>query len=229
MSRSRHAVIAIKFEVGCNAGFASDVNRNGTFYLQQRVTGMNIKLWPFTTDPHSRFEQLMGPHMKHLFQLAFRFTGQRDDAEDLVQDLLLKLYPRLQEMQQIDKLAPWLTTVLYRLFVDQFRRQQRSVVDYGEDDSMYATHVSDVPGPSDRVNAEMIRSNIHNALQKLKQEQRILVLLHDVEGYSLEEIRQMIDIPVGTIKSRLSRARTRLREIINYMEPNEAQSVLTGN
>lgn len=190
---------------------------------------MNINLWPFRKDSNSQFEQLLRPYLKHLYYLAYRFTGQRDDAEDLVQDLLLKLFPRLQEMEHIDKLGPWLNTVLYRLFVDQFRRQQRSPVDFSGDDFIYQTHASEVTGPSDRVNAELIRNNIYNALEKLKQEQRILVLLHDVEGYSLDEINQMMDIPIGTIKSRLSRARAQLREIIKYMEPDEAHSVLTGN
>lgn len=184
-----------------------------------------INLWPFKKNSHSQFEALVGPHLNHLYHLAYRFTGGRDDAEDLVQDLLLKLYPRLGELQQLDKPGPWLAKVLYRLFVDQFRRHQRSPVEYVDDDRLYETHSSTVTGPSDNTNLALIHNHLQSALDHLGQEHRILIVLHDVEGYSLEEINAMTDLPVGTIKSRLSRARARLRKSLNYMEPNEASNV----
>ena len=60
----------------------------------------------FRSGPHNQFEQLVEPHLERLYKYAYRLTGQRDEAEDLVQDLLVKLYPRLEEMKQIDKLGP---------------------------------------------------------------------------------------------------------------------------
>ena len=184
--------------------------------------GIIKSMWPFGQDSHTQFEQLVRPHLKRLYNLAYRFTGQRDDAEDLVQDLLLKLYPRLEEMQSIDKLSPWLSKVLYRQYVDQYRRQQRSPISFmnEDEDVVYDTHASDTADPAESVNAELTQGILTDALDKLNEDQRVLVMLHDVEGYGLPEISKMMDVPVGTLKSRLSRARAKLREIISLMEPN---------
>jgi RNA polymerase sigma-70 factor (ECF subfamily) len=187
-----------------------------------------LNLWPFRQDAHSRFEQLVGPHLKNLYRLAFRLTGQRDDAEDLVQDMLLKLYPRLEEMQAVDNLAPWLSRVLYRLFVDQHRRQQRSPIDLmGDEEVVYEMHASTDARPDEAVNADLGNKLINDALLQLSEEHRIVILLHDVEGYSLQEINEMLDIPVGTIKSRLSRARNKLREHLQASDPNFVDHVNT--
>jgi len=171
--------------------------------------------WPFKKDSYSQFELLIGPHLNQLYKLAYRLTGQRDDAEDLVQDLLLKLFPRLQEMQQIELLSPWLTRVLYRLFIDGIRRQQRSPIDLmGDDEIAYEIHASTIAGPAEAASTELTNELINHALYKLSDDHRLLLVLHDVEGYSLQEINDMTDIPVGTIKSRLCRGRQKLREII---------------
>jgi len=178
-------------------------------------------VWPFKKDDHREFEALIRPHLKKLYNLAYRFTGQRDDAEDLVQELLLKLFPRLEEMQGIENLGAWLSRVLYRQFIDHVRRQQRSPLQYTDNETaVYETHASDEAEPSEVVNSELTQSVLMKALNKLGEDQRILVTLHDVEGYSLQEINQMLDIPVGTIKSRLSRGREKLREIIHIMDPD---------
>ena len=74
----------------------------------------------------SSFEALLQPHVAVLYRHAFRLTGNVSDAEDLVQDLLVKLYPRRRELTKIEKLRPWLFKVLYRLFIDQRRKASRN-------------------------------------------------------------------------------------------------------
>src|SRR5258706_11531281 len=74
------------------------------------------------------FEDLLRPQVEYLYRLAWRFTGSVADAEDLVQDVLIKLFPRTQELLEIEKLRPWLARVLYNQFVDSVRRQARSPV-----------------------------------------------------------------------------------------------------
>ena len=167
--------------------------------------------------------------MHNLYKLAYRLTGQRDNAEDLVQDLLLKIYPRLDEVQGIDKLAAWLSRVLYHLFIDQYRRQHRSPINLmNDEDVIYNTHASYMPGPSDVANTELTQELINTALGQLNEDRRILIMLHDVEGYNLQEINEMTGIPVGTIKSRLSRARNKLRKIIQIREPDFVDTVNTA-
>ncbi|MCW9013371.1 MAG: RNA polymerase sigma factor [Gammaproteobacteria bacterium] len=179
-----------------------------------------INMWPRKRSSHAQFEQLVQPHLQRLYKLAYRFAGQRDDAEDLVQDVLLKLYPRLEEMQAIEKLGPWLARVLYRHFIDRLRSQQRSPIQFIDDEQpFYESHVSDGLEPDDLLESELSQQSLQRALDQLNEDQRLLVLLHDVEGYSLPEINQLLDVSVGTIKSRLSRARSKLREILGKMEP----------
>lgn len=183
--------------------------------------GIINSMWSLGRSSHAQFERLIKPHMKRLYSQAYRYTGQRDDAEDLVQDLLLKLYPRLDEMQALDKLGPWLSRVLYRQFVDQYRRKKRSPISFIDDEvAVYESHANDKAGPAELVNSELTQDVLTDALSKLNENQRVLVMLHDVEGYGLPEISKMVDVPVGTLKSRLSRARAKLRELIQIMEPS---------
>ena len=188
-----------------------------------------INFWPFGKSPHTHFEELVSPHLDKLYRLAYRLTGQRDDAEDLVQDLLLKIYPRLEELQGIEKPAPWLARVLYHLFIDQVRRQQKSPIRFMNDNEViYETHASPAAEPSEVTNSGITLQLIDSSLKKLSEDHRILIILHDVEGYSLQEINHMTGTPVGTIKSRLSRARHKLREIILNREPDFLDDVSTG-
>lgn len=189
-----------------------------------------LDFWNPDKRDHHKFEALLRPHVGQLYRLAYRYTGHQDDAEDLVQDLLLKLYPRLHEIERIDHLASWLAKSLYRLFVDRYRRQQRSPLDQFEDmEPIYATHASETAGPDEQANRQVTRGVLEQALAQLKVEQRVLILLHDAEDYSLKEISDITDLPIGTIKSRLSRGRHKLREIIQKMEPESGSNVLTDD
>ncbi|HEB55464.1 MAG TPA: RNA polymerase sigma factor [Gammaproteobacteria bacterium] len=162
----------------------------------------------------------MQPHLQRLYRLAYRFTGQRADAEDLVQDVVVKLYPRLQEMQKIEQLGPWLARVLYRHFVDRLRSSQRSPLHLvTEDEPALDEHRSEAPDPATNTESELLQTRLQSALDQLNDDQRALVILHDIEGYTLNEIHSMYDVSVGTLKSRLSRARGRLRELLKNMEP----------
>lgn len=193
------------------------------FRVLRRVTDMAIiKLWPQRQSEHEQFEQLMQPHLHKLYKLAYRFTGQQADAEDLVQDVVVKLYPRLPEMQKIEQLGPWLARVLYRHFVDRVRSRQRSPLHLVDDEAELSEHKDEVAEPAEKVEVTLLQKRLQTALNQLNEDQRALVILHDVEGYTLNEIHSMHDVSIGTLKSRLNRARGRLRELLINMEPFEA-------
>lgn len=176
---------------------------------------------PKTGDkPVRQFEQLIEPHLNHLYQLAFRFCNNQADAEDLVQDVVLKLLPRSNEMSQIEKIRPWLAKVLYRLFIDHYRQQNRSPLSLVPDGENLLSEQPDPSGETPETLAEdgLNQKRLMKALQTLNEDQRAVVLLHDVEGYTLVELESILDSPQGTLKSRLNRARTYLRE---YLQKNE--------
>jgi RNA polymerase sigma-70 factor (ECF subfamily) len=155
------------------------------------------------------FDALLRPHLDRLYRLAYRFTGSRDDAEDLVQELCVKLFPRIEELRRLEKPAPWLARALHNLFVDEARRKQKSPVQAVEELPEVA---SEAPGPDQLALGELTLERIEAALARLPPEQRAVLAWHDIEGYTLEELAGSHDLPLGTLKSRLHRARAALRQ-----------------
>lgn len=163
------------------------------------------------------FERLMRPHVDKLYRLAFRLTGVVADAEDLVQDVLVKLYGRRAELSSIEDLSPWLGRVLYNQFVDSRRRSKRSrlsLVEADVEEHERGLTQSPPADPHEQTAQALDISRLHGALKGLSDEHRIVILLHDAEGYTLQEIQRVTNTPLGTLKSRLHRARARLREML---------------
>lgn len=171
--------------------------------------------------PQQRFESLLRPHIELLYRMAFRWTGSQADAEDLVQELLIRLVSRVDEMAALDSLRPWLLRILYNRYVDDYRRQRRSPIDAGHnnwapdsDEDESTDTISRAIDPANPTEQEDLRRSLHSAVAQLEPDQRDVVLLHDMEGYSAEETAEILDIPLGTVKSRLHRARARLRLLL---------------
>ena len=155
------------------------------------------------------FERIVRPHLDRLYHLAFRLTGQQAEAEDLFQELLIKAYGMLDDLVAIDEPGSWLSRVMYNLFVDERRRFARRRLHTVEEGFLPGEGLEGLPGGDNPVHE-------NERLEKLKRlDLAFVVLLHDTEGYKLEEIQKLMDIPVGTVKSRLHRARARLREILS--------------
>ncbi|MBZ2188969.1 RNA polymerase sigma factor [Alcanivorax sp. JB21] len=167
-----------------------------------------------------QFEMLLGPCLPGLYRVARRFTENSHDAEDLLQTVLLKLYPRLDELAGIEKLMPWLTKVLLREFIDDQRRQNRwlRVVQPEheiENTLSFQTALETVQeAPDQLLDESRTARKVRTALDSLSTDHRVLVIMHDMEGYALEELSGILDLPMGTVKSRLHRARARLRELL---------------
>jgi RNA polymerase sigma-70 factor (ECF subfamily) len=163
------------------------------------------------------FERLVRPHFDRLYRLAWRLTGAKAEAEDLFQELLIKAYGMLDDLVEIDEPGSWLCRVMYNLFIDEQRRFARRRMHTVEEGQLAGDGLDSLPGSEnpvlDNERLERIRQ-LDRALQQLSDEHRIVVLLHDTEGYKLAEIEALTGIPVGTVKSRLHRARARLREIL---------------
>lgn len=172
----------------------------------------------------SAFETLVRPHLKPLFSLAYRFTRNREDAEDLIQELLLKLYPRRNELMEVERLRPWLARVMYRIFIDNHRRYSRSpvhlAVDYGcdEQNADPVDNIISLGGdPEQETEQSVLNRHLLKVIDRLSEDHRHVLGLHDIEGYTLEEMQVILDCPIGTLKSRLHRARARLRELLAHL------------
>lgn len=163
------------------------------------------------------FQRLVQPHFDRLYRLAFRLTSRKAEAEDLFQELLIKAYGKLDDLVAIDDPGSWLSRVMYNLFIDEQRRFARRRMHTVEEGFL---PVDGIEGFAGTENPEQDQHRLEKlnqldlALQQLSDDHRLIVLLHDTEGYKLDEIHTLMGIPVGTVKSRLHRARARLREIL---------------
>lgn len=163
------------------------------------------------------FTELIRPHLERMYRLAFRLTGNQADAQDLVQDVMLKLYPQSERLVAIDKIAPWLGKVIYRQFVDNKRRYAvRSL--HLVDNSDYCAEPDRAPAvqvsTEELVEAEFDINRLEAAVAKLSEDHRLIINLHDVEGYTISEIAEITGVPLGTLKSRRQRARERLQGLL---------------
>jgi RNA polymerase sigma-70 factor (ECF subfamily) len=170
------------------------------------------------TDRNDRFERDALVFMDQLYAAALRFTKNPEDARDLVQDTYLKAFNSFHQFEEGTNLRAWLYRVLTTTFINTYRKdQRRPQLASGElEDWQLAeaqSHTSDL-GKSAEVEAleNLPDSDIKRALQEIPEEFRIAVYLADVEGFSYKEIADIVEVPAGTVMSRLHRGRKLLRE-----------------
>jgi RNA polymerase sigma-70 factor, ECF subfamily len=159
-----------------------------------------------------RFEAEALPHLKSLYGTAYRMTRNAHDAEDLVQETFLRAYRAFEAFTPGTNIRAWLYTILYRVRTDAFRRAGRSprtveLIDEGPS----------VPAPQDALAAG--GEEIARALDKLPEPFRSAVVLRDVEDFSYQEIARILDVPIGTVMSRIHRGRGLLRIALAGRKP----------
>lgn len=181
-----------------------------------------IRIWR-NLAPGAAFEVCLRPHLERLWRLAVRLQGNPDDAEDLLQELLERAWNNRRQLLALDAPGPWLAKVLYRLHVDRWRR--RGVL--GDAATLESAELDPgQPLASDGERAllsAVATDELLAAVQRLPEQQRAVLLLYDGEGYTLEEIAGIVEVPVGTVKSRLHRARAAVRAA--FAEGTEAAPV----
>jgi len=171
--------------------------------------------------PKTRFEALLRPHFEALYAAARRMTLSPDDAEDLVQDVALKAFEKLDELEQIEFPRAWLLKVMYNRFIDEHRSSLRTPVDQaatGLDSEEPGDHKRSDWLPEDMLDREIRITRILMAMKRLDRESATLVALRDIEGLTIAELEKMTGSPSGTIKSKLHRSRAKLGRILSSDE-----------
>lgn len=157
------------------------------------------------------------PHINSMYNFAYRLTLDQDDSKDLLQDTYLKAYRFIDSFQQGTNAKAWLFRILKNSFINDYRKKSKepSKVDYQEVESYYNSEDVDRQiTPDLRVEAlrDMIGDEISNALNSLDVDFRTVIILCDLEGFKYDEMAKILDIPIGTVRSRLHRARNLLKE-----------------
>jgi RNA polymerase sigma factor (sigma-70 family) len=161
------------------------------------------------------FEQFVGPHMTMLYKAAWRLTGRQDEAEELVQDVMVKLFPKTGEILDIEAPGPWLKKVLYREFVDQLRKKMRRPGHYLSDHEYdFADNTGQDANPEILAENAMNAERLQAALDLLDGQQRSIIVMHLAEGYTINEIAAFFDLPAETIKTKLRRTKVKLKKIL---------------
>lgn len=164
------------------------------------------------------FTALIRPHLERMYRLAYRLTGHREDAQDLVQDVLLKLHAQSNRLAEIGAVSTWLARVTYHQFIDDQRRYRSRRLTLVED-PLVSADPDRAPAleasTEDLVQGEFTISRVLAAMEQLSDDHQLIIKLHDVEGYTITEIAEITGIPLGTVKSRRQRARERLHNLLD--------------
>ncbi len=165
------------------------------------------------------FARLLAAHQDKLYRVAYRMAGHHEDAQDLLQDALLEAYRSFKKFQRGSYFDKWLYRIMTNTFIDRQRHKKRVGVVESLDAPLSGEMESagrEIPDwadePSRRVLEDKFDEPVQKALDALPPEFRMVLILSDVEEFSYEEISEMMDTPIGTVRSRLHRARAMMRQ-----------------
>jgi RNA polymerase sigma-70 factor (ECF subfamily) len=165
--------------------------------------------------------QLVMKYQARAYQFAYRLTGNQDDASDLVAETFVRVYTALPRFRRDAQFTTWLFRIVTNCFLDAKKKAGRKPTDQLEDSWVEAGAQSTIVAPEDPAEA-VERSEREEILQKgieaLPEHQRAMIVMFHVENLSYEDIAATLDLPIGTVKSRLNRARLALREILEPYE-----------
>jgi RNA polymerase sigma-70 factor (ECF subfamily) len=159
------------------------------------------------------WETLMNMYAKRVFNMAYQFCGSREEAEDVTQDVFLKLYNSLSKFDFQRNFTAWLLTLTKNYLIDEYRRTKWERTQRDEFDERVLSQAAQA-GPEESFVQKETRAVIWEGLNRLSSEMRMAVILRDLQGRSYEEMAEILGLPLGTVKSRVNRARIALAEVL---------------
>ena len=194
-----------------------------------------------TADRRKAFETEALPHMDALYRTALRMTKNATDAEDLVQETFVKAYRFWEKFELGSNCRAWLFKIMTNIFINDYRAKSRnpSPVNVDDiDDSYLYNHLTDTQtesNPEQQFLAKVLDDDVRHAIEELPDDFRIVVVLSFLEGFSYQEIADIVGLQLGTVKSRLHRGRKLLqKQLLDYAVKNgyireSKRNELSGN
>lgn len=175
------------------------------------------------------YDILVHRYKDQLLNFVFRFVGNRTDAEDIIQETFLRVYRNKHMYKEIAKFSTWVYTIAGNLAKTELRRRKRhkifSVSNFVNEEKDF-----DIPdrdhSPEKKVDSSMQESIIQKAIEKLPIKFKEVIVLRDIQGFAYEEISQILNIPLGTVKSRVNRGRLKLQEDLKFLFENTQKKVV---
>lgn len=162
-------------------------------------------------DPES-FGELVKKYQDRLYNTVVRFVGCRDEAEDVVQDAFVQAFVKLDTFQHNSAFYTWLYRIAFNVAVSRSRKKRPGLsIDHARD-LTGNDPVDPTESPTEHLEREERAAQVHAGLARLSEEHRTILVLREMEGFCYDTIADIIDVPVGTVRSRLHRARMQLRD-----------------
>lgn len=188
------------------------------------------------------FERQALPFLDSLYNTAYRLARNSEDAEDLVQETYLKAYRSFEQFTPGTNLKAWMFRILKNAFINEYRKRQAvpKESDFAEIEESLESHLrpeaaGQIKDPEQEALEGALDEDVQRALDELPPDYRMAVVLADLEGFSYKEIADILEIPVGTVMSRLYRGRKLLEEVLlryarshNYLQPGEEPAKRRG-
>ena len=166
------------------------------------------------------FDEIVHRYKDPLTNFVYHFLGDRIDAEDVIQETFIRLYKKKHLYRNVAKFSTWIYTIAGNLAKTELRRRRRrrilSLSQIGFDDKDYEIP-GDMQTPEQIVDGDMKETIIKKEIDELPVKFKEVVILRDIQEFSYEEISQMLNIPIGTVKSRVNRGRLRLQKRLKYL------------
>ncbi len=179
------------------------------------------------TEKRRSFEREALPHMDSLYRTALRMTKNDGDAEDLVQETMVKAYRFWDKFEQGSNCRAWLFKIMTNIFINDYRSKSRTPqsidVDDIDDNYLYSQLVtqSEDDNPERQLFAKIFDEDVRKAIEELPDDFRLVVVLSFLEGFAYQEIAEIADLQLGTVKSRLHRGRKLLqKKLMDYAIKN---------
>lgn len=166
------------------------------------------------------WEGVVHVHSRRVYNLCYRFTGRRQEAEDLAQEVFLRVFRTLEKFDPGQgSLNVWLYRVARNLLIDHYRATRRDRLTDSIDNEDAPMQLVDTRAPSPHRSAELVqlRETLQQALTRLSPDLREAIILRDLQGLDYREIGRVLEIPEGTVKSRINRGRNELAKILKRM------------
>jgi len=174
------------------------------------------------------FDEIVRRYKDQLMNFVFRFLSDRNDAEDIVQETFLRVYKNKHAYKRIAKFSTWIYTIAGNLAKTELRKRKRrqifSISNLGFEDKDY--EVPDVRrrDPEDVADGTFKDELIQEAIDSLPPKFKEVIILRDIQGFSYEEISQIVSVPIGTVKSRVNRGRLKLQAKLKFIVDQEGKS-----
>jgi RNA polymerase sigma-70 factor, ECF subfamily len=173
----------------------------------------------------SAWEQIVQQYSRRIYNICYRFAGSPDDAEDLTQEVFIRMYRTLNSYDTSrGAFVTWVTTITRNLLVDHFRRSKMErmtdsldAAPSGDEDALTLCEKIPDQGPAPEVEVQHVETKqvVHQALQKLSPDLREAVILRDLQDMDYRDIAAVLKVPEGTVKSRINRGRTELARLLS--------------